>query len=136
VIVDDFLGLMFVGGLVGTVIGLVPLEFLPGWALRQWHRGVWAALFALASSGVVDLLLLNHHRQHASSRSSIVTTVVLFVLFAGGSVVFREHFIRMRRAATDAPQGFLAKFRELISPAPPAIATPAPAPPVADAPAS
>ena len=102
VIADDFLGSMFVGGLVGTVIGLVPLEFLPGWALRQWHRGVWAALFALASFGVVDFLLLNHHRQHSSDKDSIVTTVVLFVLFAGGSVVFREHFIRKRRAATGA----------------------------------
>ena len=120
VIADDFLGSMFVGGLVGTVIGLVPLEFLPGWTLRQWHRGVWAGLFALASFGVVDFLLLNHHRRHASDRSSIVTTVVLFVLFAGGSVVFREHFIRKRRAATGAtPQGWRAKFRELISPAPP-----------------
>jgi YVTN family beta-propeller protein len=120
VIADDFLGSMFVGGLVGTVIGLVPLEFLPGWTLRQWHRGVWAGLFALASFGVVDFLLLNHHQQHASDRSSIVTTVVLFVLFAGGSVAFREHFIRERRAATGAsPQGWRAKFRELISPAPP-----------------
>lgn len=128
-IADDFLGSMFVGGLVGTVIGLVPLEFLPGWALRQWHRGVWAALFALASFGVVDFLLLNHHRQHSSNRSSIVTTVVLFVLFAGGSVVFREHFIRKRRAATGAqPQGFRAMLQELISPAPAAPAPPAPAP--------
>ena len=120
VIADDFLGSMFVGGLVGTVIGLVPLEFLPGWTLRQWHRGVWAGLFALASFGVVDFLLLNHHQRHASDRSSIVTTVVLFVMFAGGSVVFREHFIRKRRAATGAsPQGWRAKVRELISPAPP-----------------
>ncbi len=112
VIADDFLGSMFVGGLVGTVIGLVPLEFLPGWAVRQWHRGVWAALFALASFGVVDFLLLNHRRQHAGNGSSIVTTVVLFVLFAGGSVVFREHFIRKRRAATGgAPQGWRAKVR-------------------------
>jgi hypothetical protein len=88
---------------------------------------VWAALFALASFGVVDFLLLNHHRQHASDRSSIVTTVVLFVLFAGGSVVFREHFIRKRRAATGAtPQGWRARFRELISPAPPVPETPAP----------
>ena len=125
VIADDFLGSMFVGGLVGTVIGLVPLEFLPGWAVRQWHRGVWAALFALASFGVVDFLLLNHHRQHAGNGSSVVTTVVLFVLFAGGSVVFREHFIRKRRAATGAAsQGWRAKVRELITPAPPA---PAPA---------
>jgi YVTN family beta-propeller protein len=139
VIADDFLGSMFVGGLVGTVIGLIPLEFLPGWTLRQWHRGVWAALFALASFGVVDFLLLNHHRQHASSRSSIVTTVVLFLLFAGGSVVFREHFIRKRRAATGvSPQGFRAKFRELIAPAPPAVQPPpsAPGPPVPDRSAS
>jgi YVTN family beta-propeller protein len=120
VIADDFLGSMFVGGLVGTVIGLVPLEFLPGWTLRQWHRGVWAGLFALASFGVVDFLLLNHHRQHASDTSSIVTTVVLFVLFAGGSVAFREHFIRKRRAAAGAtPQGWRAALRELVSPAPP-----------------
>jgi YVTN family beta-propeller protein len=118
VIADDFLGSMFVGGLVGTVIGLVPLEFLPGWTLRQWHRGVWAGLFALASFGVVDFLLLHHHH-HASNGGSIVTTVVLFVLFAGGSVVFREHFVRKRRAATGStPRGWHAKYRELMSPAP------------------
>jgi hypothetical protein len=30
VILDDFLAAVFVGGLVGTMIGLLPLRFLPG----------------------------------------------------------------------------------------------------------
>ena len=119
VIADDFLGSMFVGGLVGTVIGLLPLQFLPGWSLKEWHRGVWAALFAIASFGVVDFLLLGHRGQHTKS-GSLVTTIVLFVLFAVGSVVFRDYFARKRRAAGGVKlRGFRDWLRDLVTPAPP-----------------
>ena len=120
VIADDFLGSMFVGGLVGTAIGLLPLQFLPGWALKEWHRGVWAALFAATLFGVVDILLLRHHGRGGHT-SSLLTTLVLFVVFAGGSIAFREYFARKRRHELGvSPHGFRAWVQELITPAPPA----------------
>jgi YVTN family beta-propeller protein len=120
VIADDFLGSMFVGGLVGTAIGLLPLRFLPGWALKEWHRGVWAALFAATLFGVVDLLLLRHHGRGGHT-SSLVTTLVLFVVFAGGSIAFREYFARKRwHELGVSPHGFRAWLQDLITPAPPA----------------
>ena len=47
-LVDDVLGSIFVGGLVGTVIGLMPLEFMPGGALLKWRKDVWAVVFFVA----------------------------------------------------------------------------------------
>jgi hypothetical protein len=123
VIADDFLGSMFVGGLVGTVIGLLPLRFLPGWSLKEWHRGVWAALFALASFGVVDILLIRHHGRGGGG-GSIVMTVTLFVVFAAGSIAFREYFARKRRIEKGVTlHGFREWFQDLVSPAPSAEPT-------------
>lgn len=45
VILDDFLASVFVGGLVGTMIALLPLRFLPGWDLRRWRPAAWTACF-------------------------------------------------------------------------------------------
>jgi hypothetical protein len=126
VIADDFLGSLFVGGLVGTVIGLLPLRFLPGWSLKEWHRGVWAALFALATFGVVDILLIRHHGRGGSG--SIVLTVTLFVVFAAGSIAFREYFARRRRLEKGVKlHGFREWFQDLVSPAPSAEAAALPA---------
>jgi hypothetical protein len=127
VIADDFLGSLFVGGLVGTVIGLLPLRFLPGWSLKEWHRGVWAALFALATFGVVDILLIRHHGRGGGS-GSIVLTVTLFVVFAAGSIAFREYFARRRRLEKGVKlHGFREWFQDLVSPAPSAEAAALPA---------
>jgi YVTN family beta-propeller protein len=123
VMADDFLGSLFVGGLVGTVIGLLPLRFLPGWSLKEWHRGVWAGLFALASFGVVDFLLIRHHGRGGGG-GSIVVTVTLFVVFAAGSIAFREYFARKRRLEKGVTlHGLREWFEDLVSPAPSAEST-------------
>ena len=53
---DDFLASLFVSGLVGTVISLFPLRFMPGHKLRSWHQGAWAAIFGVALFLLVDAL--------------------------------------------------------------------------------
>ena len=45
VLAADLLGSIFVGGLVGNVIGLLPLRFLSGGTLMAWNRAAWAATF-------------------------------------------------------------------------------------------
>jgi hypothetical protein len=97
VFADDVLGAMFVGGLVGSVIGLVPLNFMPGGALAGWHRGVWAAMFAIALFGVVELMLHPQAGQAHPGAAPLVTVIGLLALFGGSSIAFAGYFARRRR---------------------------------------
>jgi hypothetical protein len=97
VLVDDFLASLFVSSLVGTVISLFPLRFLPGHKLQAWHKGAWAVTFGISLFVLVQVLLRPHSTSSGPSHAPLVTTVLLFVLFAGGSLAFREHFARKHR---------------------------------------
>jgi hypothetical protein len=114
VIVDDFLASVFVGGLVGTVIGLLPLRFLPGWDLRTWHQGAWLACFGFAVLAVVEVLLIPHNDNH--SNVPLVTTIVLLIVFGGLSVGMREWFARRRRRSTESSHSFREHVEELLTP--------------------
>jgi hypothetical protein len=108
VLADDFLASLFVSNLVGTVISLFPLRFLPGYKLKSWHRGAWAATFAVSLFVLVQVLL-RPRSGGGPSHAPLVTTVSLFVLFGLGSLLFRAHFARKHRAqlalaTTDARQ--------------------------------
>jgi len=115
VIVADFLAALFVSGLVGTVITLLPLRFLPGWDLHHWHLGAWSGCFGLATFGVVEVLLIPHtvNRSH----EPLVTSLVLLVAFGGLSISLREFFARRRRRAEGRDHiPFRERVRELLSP--------------------
>lgn len=92
ILADDFLASVFVGGLVGNVVGLLPLSALQGGRLAAWHRGVWAAIFGVAVFGLVQVLL--HPEQGAvhPSQAPLVTAIILFVGFGGASVAFNRYF--------------------------------------------
>jgi hypothetical protein len=115
VLVDDWLASIFVGGLVGVTIGLLPLRFLPGGTLAQWHRGLWAAMFGIALFGVVAIMLRPSSGPARPGSAPVVTAVVLFVVFGGVSVAFREYFARRkpagdRESRVTAPTG-VERFR-------------------------
>jgi hypothetical protein len=97
VFLDDFLASLFVSALVGTVISLFPLKFLPGHKLQSWHKGAWAATFLGTLFVMVQVLLRPYSGPSGRSHVPLVTTIVLFVLFAGGSLLFHEHFVRKGR---------------------------------------
>jgi hypothetical protein len=123
VALDNFLAAVFVSGLVGSVISLLPLRFLPGWTLKEWRREAWAATFVIAFLLLVQVML----RPHSSRPSStpLVTTIVLFVAFAALSIGLREYFARRRRRVAGVPApDFRGRVRELLTPAP-APVTPA-----------
>jgi hypothetical protein len=114
VLVDDFLASLFVSSLVGTVISLFPLRFLPGHKLQAWHKGAWAVTFGISLFVLVQVLLRPHSTSAGTSHAPLVTTVLLFALFGVGSLAFREHFARKRRLervlATKAAIGELGKM--------------------------
>ncbi len=91
-VVDTFLAGMFVSGVVGTVINLVPLEFLPGAAIARWHKGVWAAIFSVALFLMVQVMLLPSARGSRIGDAPFVTTIVLFVVFGTLSIAFNRYF--------------------------------------------
>ena len=97
VIADDFLSALFVGGLVGTVISLLPLRFLPGHKLQLWHKGAWALTFGTALFLLVDAVLRPDSNLVGRSHAPLVTVAALFVVFGGGSLLFRQHFARKHK---------------------------------------
>jgi hypothetical protein len=93
---DDALAATFVAGLVGSVISMLPLRFLPGRVVKSWSRTAWAGMFCVALFGLVQVMLRPHATAAGPSHSPLVTTVVLFVLFAAATFAFRWHFVRKR----------------------------------------
>ncbi|HZV25308.1 MAG TPA: MarR family transcriptional regulator, partial [Acidothermaceae bacterium] len=95
ILLDDLLASIFVAGITGTVISLLPLRFMPGQALYSWHRGAWAVTFGVAAFGLVEVLL-RPSTQAATHPGSIAwtTAAALFVVFGIGSLAFREYFAR------------------------------------------
>ena len=95
ILLDDLLASIFVAGITGTVISLLPLRFMPGQALYSWNRGAWAITFGIATFGLVEVLL-RPSTQSATHPGNIAwtTAAVLFVVFGIGSLAFREYFAR------------------------------------------
>lgn len=96
VILDDIAGSLFVGGVVGSVINLLPLRFLAGRDLAAWSKTAWALVAGVSLFAFVEILVRPAHGGH-SGKSSLALIIVLFVLFGGGSLLFREYFARRQR---------------------------------------
>src|SRR5262249_44597366 len=91
---DDALAATFVAGLVGSVIGMMPIRFLPGHVLKSGPTGVWAAVSTVPLFGLVQVLLRPHATSEGPSHTPLVTTILLFVAFGAATVAFRWHFVR------------------------------------------
>jgi hypothetical protein len=105
---DTVLSAVFVAGLEGAVIGLLPLRNLPGGKLRAWNPKVWLALFALSLFAFVHILLnpASGYISH-SDRSSVVSAAAVAAGFALVSVAFWAWFrLKDRHGHEDmAPTG-------------------------------
>ena len=109
VLVDDFLGAAFTGGLIGALIGLLPLNFLPGGTLASWHRGAWAAVFAVVTFSFVEIMLDPGTNAGHRGHGALATVIVLLVFFGGGSIAFAGYFARKRRKKAAAESGAAAE---------------------------
>jgi hypothetical protein len=99
VLTSDLLASLFIGGLIGSVIGLVPLRFLPGATLAGWSRTAWAITFGAAVFGLVEVMLRPESASAHSESASIASAIVLFVVFGGASLAFRGYFSLRKRGA-------------------------------------
>ncbi len=104
VVLDDTLGSIFIAGLVGTVINMLPLRGLPGGTLVGWRRDAWAGVCFLALFLLIQVELFPASGPTHSGGAPVVTAAVLFVAFGALSFGFRGYFQRRERAAaTVAP---------------------------------
>ncbi len=102
-LLSNVLSALFVGGLAGVVLGLIPLRFLPGEKLAAWHWGAWAAVFAVAMFGLVQIMLRPQSSSAHVASVPLWTTVGLFLAFGAASVAFWGYF--RATARQEAPPG-------------------------------
>lgn len=102
VLIDDTLGSIFIGGLVGTVVSLLPLSGLPGGTIVGWRRDAWAAVCFLALFLLIEVELFPASGPTHPGGAPVFTAVVLFILFGGLSFGMREFFERRHREAAEA----------------------------------
>ena len=100
VLITDFLGAVFAGGLVGTVLSLFPLRFLPGGALFAWNRVVWAGAFGIALFGLIEVMLRPETAR--TTKAPLVTIIVLFAVATAASLLFALYWARRKREAAPA----------------------------------
>jgi hypothetical protein len=99
VILDDALASIFVGGLMGSVIGLLPLEGLPGSRLSKWRRDVWGVVFFIALFLLIEVELNPNSGPTHPGGAPVVTAVALFVVFGGLSIGLHRFFARRQSSA-------------------------------------
>jgi hypothetical protein len=95
VVLDDVLGSVFVGSLVGTVFGLLPLRGLPGGTLKNWRRDVWAGVFFVAVFLLVEVELRPASSPRSPGSVPLITSIVLFFAF-GGATLWLRWFLNRR----------------------------------------
>ncbi|HYL71795.1 MAG TPA: FGLLP motif-containing membrane protein [Candidatus Dormibacteraeota bacterium] len=100
VLAADFLGAVFAGGVVGSVLSLLPFRFLPGGALFAWSRVAWAATLSVAMFALVEIMLRPGSRH--PTNVPLVTAIVLFAVAAAASVSFALYFAVRKRRTTAA----------------------------------
>jgi hypothetical protein len=105
-VIDNVLGSLFIGGLVGTTIGLLPLVLLPGRTLMSWRKDAWAVLFFIALFLLIEVELRPESGPASASNAPWVTAIFLFLLFGGGTIAMRRYFAA--RTPTDAAEPTIA----------------------------
>ena len=117
VVLEDFLASLSVGGIVGTTIGLLPLQFLPGAVIKDWSFRAWAVTFGVAMLLLISIVVRSPLAP--VSHSALWVIVVLFAVFAAISVGFRAYFARRwRRDHEVVLHGLREQVRDLLVPRP------------------
>jgi hypothetical protein len=88
-----------VAGLEATAFGLMPLRFMPGYAVYRWSRVAWATLWALSLFGFVHILIAPTSGYVSQlSPQAFAAALGIFAAFGAISILTWGYF-RFRRPA-------------------------------------
>jgi hypothetical protein len=91
--VEICLALIFLWGIEGLAVGMLPMRFLDGRKVMRWSKPAWAALFFLGVFATVHVLLKPGSGYVGSTSDTVrFSVMVLFTLFGLGSVAFWAYF--------------------------------------------
>ena len=93
-LLSNFLEALVVSGLVGLMIGLIPLRFLPGQQLALWSWSAWGVTYAVACFAFLQIVLRPQSAAVQVVSVPFWTTVGLFLAFGTASVAFWAYFRR------------------------------------------
>ena len=114
VVADNVLASVFIGGIVGTMLNLIPVRLLSGGAIRAWRVDAWGAAFGACLLLVVSVLLFHGS---VSGSAPLFTTIALFLAFGLASIVARDWSLqRRRRAAGVTAPSLLQRMRDIATP--------------------
>jgi hypothetical protein len=91
--VEICLSLIFLWGVEGLAVGMLPMRFLDGRKVLRWSKPAWAALFFLGVFATVHVLLRPGSGYVGSTDGTVrFGVMLLFVLFGVGSFAFWAYF--------------------------------------------
>jgi hypothetical protein len=99
------LAVIFIGGLEGLLVELLPLRFLRGSVVWAWRRSVWVILFVIAGFAFVHILLHPGVDYLFEARGEAVAVAVAFFLGFGALSVATWAYFRYLHKHPPAPVG-------------------------------
>ena len=102
ILLSTLFAAVVVSGLEATAFGLMPLRFMPGYAVYQWNRLGWALLWAISLVGFLNILI-NPTSGYESQLSfqGFVAALGVFAGFGALSIATWMYF-RFRPSLDDA----------------------------------
>jgi hypothetical protein len=85
VLIQTALAAILVAGLEATAFGLMPLRFMPGYAIYRWNRPAWAVLFAISVFAFIHILI-GPSSGYVSALSPVAFLAALGVFAAFGAL--------------------------------------------------
>jgi hypothetical protein len=91
--VEACLVLIFLWGIEGLAVAMLPMRFLDGRKVIDWNRAVWALLMFLGLFATIHILLTpsSGYVGHTTGQVT-VGVVILFLIFGGISVALWSYF--------------------------------------------
>jgi hypothetical protein len=87
------LALIFLWGVEGLAVAMLPLRFLDGRKVLRWNRVAWAALFFLGLFATFEILLAPGSGYVGQTSTGVkIAVMVLYASFGLGSVAFWAYF--------------------------------------------
>ena len=100
--VDAALVSIFIAGVQGVLISLLPLRYLPGRDIFKWNRAVWALLLGIAAF-IFFHLLLGQGSSYVGTINGTIAAAIFTGLFVGATIFAWVFFaIRDRRREANA----------------------------------